>query len=116
MKIVRFNDIDEIPASHEDARDPGVMKKILFRREDLFAGRIQMINWATLLPGKTFTSHSHEEMQEVFIMMAGGAQAIVNGKDIILSRGDALVVDARETHEMKNQGTTPIEFFIVGII
>lgn len=115
MKIIRFSEVDEIPASHEDPDDPGVMKKILFRRADLFDGRIQMINWATLLPGKTVAGHAHESMQEVFIMIGDGAVTNVDGKKVTLSRGDALVVDVKEIHEMKNQGTTPIEYIVLGI-
>lgn len=115
MKIIRNKDIDEIPASHEDTRDPGAMKKVLFKRSDLFEGRIQMINWATLLPGKSFRSHFHEDMHEVFIMMGDGVRARVDGKEVTLARGDALVVDAREMHEMKNPGDSLIEYIVLGI-
>lgn len=115
MKIIRFTDLDEIPASHEDPKDPGVVKKILFKQGDLFDGKIQMINWATLIPGKTFIRHIHEDMQEVFIMMSDGAIAWVNGKEVTLFKGDVLVVDAKETHQIKNQGTGPINFIVLGI-
>ena len=115
MKVVRFSDIAQIPASHEDPKDPAVMKRILFRLGDLNDGRIQMINWAALLPGKTFAGHYHQDMQELFIMMAGGAIGIVREKEVTLSRGDALVVDPGETHQMKNPGNTPIEYLVIGI-
>ena len=115
MKIIRFNDIAEVPASHEDAKDPGVVKKVLFRRDDLFVGRVQMINWAMLLPGKTFAEHYHEDMQEVFIRMADGVVSRVDGKEVILSSSDALVVESRETHEMRNTTSEPIDYIVVGI-
>lgn len=115
MKVIRFEEITQIPASHENPKDPGVMKKVLLRRGDLFEGGIQMINWATLLPGKTFAGHFHEDMQEIFIMLADGAIGAVDGKEVILSRGDALVVDPHETHEMKNPTHENIEYIVVGI-
>jgi len=115
MKIIRFDEIAKVPASHEDARDPGVLKKVLFRRDDLFVGRIQMINWAFLPPGKSFRMHYHQDMQELFIMMADGAVAVVDGKEVSLERGDALVVDPGETHEMKNPTEEEIEYMVVGI-
>ena len=65
MKIVRFGDISEISASHEDPKNPGVLKKVLFHLGDLASGHIQMVNWATLLPGKSFSLHNHESMQEL---------------------------------------------------
>lgn len=115
MKIIRFTEIEQVPAAHEDPTDPAVLKKVLFRREDLFAGRIQMVNWATLLPGKTVKSHAHESMQEVFIMLTSGIVAVVNSNEIVLFKGDALVVDAKETHEMKNQGIASIDYIVLGI-
>ena len=62
MKIVRFSDLSFIPASHEDPKDPGALKKILLKRDDLPAGRIQKINWARIPKGKTFAAHFHEFM------------------------------------------------------
>lgn len=115
MKILRGSDIAYVPASHEDPSDPGVLKKVLFRRDELFAGRIQMINWATLLPGKSFRLHYHEDMQEVFIMMGDGAVASVDGTNVSLSCGDALVVDLHESHMMENPTDKPIEYIVVGI-
>jgi quercetin dioxygenase-like cupin family protein len=115
MKILRFDDIPKVPASHEDPSNPGVLKKVLFHRQDLFEGRIQMINWAFLPPGKSFRSHYHQDMQELFILMAPGAIARVDEKEIVLNRGDALMVDPGETHEMKNSTNTEIEYIVVGI-
>lgn len=115
MKIIRFTNVDEVPASHEDVRDPGVMKKILLRRQDLFEGCIQMVNWAVLLPGKTFSKHFHEDMQEVFIMIGDGVEARIDGNKVLLNRGDALIVDVGEQHEMKNSGITPLEYIVIGI-
>lgn len=115
MKIIRFNEIDEIPVAHEDPVNPGAFKKVLIKRGEVKDGKIQMINWATLLPGRSFVRHSHKDMQEVFIMMTDGAVAKVEGIEITLFKGDVLVVDARETHEMKNQGTASIDYIVLGI-
>lgn len=115
MKIIKLTDIRKVPASHENPDDPGVLKQVLAGRDDLFEGRVQMINWATLLPGKTFAPHFHEDMQELFIMLGQGAVARVNGQEIVLQRGDTLVVDPGQTHEMANPTGMPIEYLVVGI-
>lgn len=115
MKIIRFKDIAQVPASHEDPKDPGAVKKVLLTVEEGIQGKIQMVNWATLLPGRSFRPHYHESMLEIFVMMAPGAVANVGGREVMLEKGDALVVPSRETHEMKNPTSTPIEYVVVGI-
>lgn len=116
MKIIRFGDIPQVPAAHEDPKNPSVLKKVLFRLGDLASGKIQMVNWATILPNRSFSLHHHESMQEIFIMLGDGVVAGVDGKEIVLSRGDALVVEAKESHEMKNIGVFPVDYLAVGIV
>jgi len=115
MKIIRAKDIKTEPASHEDPNNPGVVKKVLFRLGDLAGGNIQMINWATLLPHKSFRAHAHRDMQEIFILMNGNAELIVDGKKILLQSGDACVVLQGELHEMKNPSANPLTFLAIGI-
>lgn len=115
MKIIRFTDIAQDPAAHEDPKDPGVVKKVLLTAQEGIQGKIQMINWATLLPGKSFRSHYHESMFEIYVMMADGAKATINGQKVSLGRGDALVVSPHENHEMKNTTATPIEYIVLGV-
>jgi mannose-6-phosphate isomerase-like protein (cupin superfamily) len=115
MKHIKFDVVPTVAASHEDPKNPGVLKKVLFRREDLFEGRVQMINWAFLPAGKSFRLHYHEDMQELFIMMGEGAIAVINKEEIPLDYGDVLVVDPGESHEMKNPTATQIEYIVVGI-
>lgn len=115
MKIIRFKDIAQVPASHEDPKDSGAVKKVLLTGEEGIRGTIQMMNWATLLPGKSFRPHYHESMLEIFVMMADGVVAIIDGKEVSLHRGDALVVEYRETHKMKNTTAAPIEYLVVGV-
>lgn len=115
MKIIRFKDIENVPASHEDPKDPGVLKKVLLRSSDLIKGPVQMVNWATLLPGKSYASHHHEDLQEISIIISGIAVARVDGAEVTLRHGDALVVDPKEVHQMHNSGKEPVIFVAVGI-
>jgi hypothetical protein len=40
MKIVRSSDLSFTAASHEDPKKPGVLKKVLFAKDDLLNGHI----------------------------------------------------------------------------
>ena len=69
-----------------------------------------MVNWATLLSGKAYAEHFHEDMQEVSIIISGIAIAHVDGVEITLAHGDVLVVDPKEVHQMRNPGSEPVIF------
>jgi mannose-6-phosphate isomerase-like protein (cupin superfamily) len=115
MKIVPFASRSFVPASHENPLSPGVLKKVLAEKADLQPGQVQMINWASLGVGKHFARHYHEDMQEVFILIQGQAEITVGQQTATLCRGDTIVIDARETHEMQNVGSETVEYLAIGI-
>jgi mannose-6-phosphate isomerase-like protein (cupin superfamily) len=116
VQIIYSADRSFVAAGHEDPRDPGVWKKVLFQREDLQAGSIQMVNWARLPVGRSFAAHFHEEMQEVFVIMRGAAQLSVSGETVALQPGDAVRIDRREVHRMCNDGDEDVEYLAIGIV
>lgn len=115
MKIIRFKSLDFIPAGHEDPRNPGVLKKILLSKPDLLNGRIQMVNWAYLLPNKSFRNHYHEEMEEVFIILNGTVTITIDKEKNTLSKGDAVVVSPRAVHRMTNNSNKEVHYIVIGI-
>lgn len=115
MRIVRFEALEFVPAGHENPLAPGVVKKVLAQKDDFQPGRVQMINWAKLLPGKRFARHYHEDMQEIFIIVQGTAEITVEQQRFMLSRGDAVVIDAREVHEMHNASGEDVDYLAIGI-
>lgn len=115
MKIIRFTGVEELPASHEDPKNPGVLKKVLIDASHNIKGTVQMVNWATLLPGKSFQPHYHEDMYEIFVMIKGNTEMTVDGEKILLHDGDTVIVEPGEVHEMKNPNNTPIPYIVVGV-
>ena len=115
MKTILADDLPFIPAGHENPLDPQVWKKVLFGQADLQAGRVQMVNWARLPPGKQFAAHYHEDMQEIFVIIQGTAQIVVGKETTTLRPGNAVRIDPREVHRMKNLGDRDVEYLAVGI-
>jgi mannose-6-phosphate isomerase-like protein (cupin superfamily) len=115
MKIILSSEKAFIPASHENPLAPGVWKKILFQRAELMPGTVQMINWARLPAGSSFSAHYHEDMQEIFIIVAGEAEMVVAGETVLLGRGDTIAIDPREIHRMTNRGNEDVEYVVLGI-
>lgn len=116
MKIIRKKIIPKVPASHEDPADPGVLKQVLLRRDDLAPGRIQMVNWATLLPGKSFRVHQHEDMDEIFIILNGKVQITIGNERETLEKGDAVLVPEASVHIMKNLIDKEVSFIAIGVV
>jgi len=115
VRRVQFDDQPFVAAGHENPADPGVWKKVLFKKDELQVGRIQMVNWAKLPVGRTFAAHYHEDMQEMFIVVSGEARIRVDGVESELRRGDTILIDAREVHEMWNGGAEDVEYLAIGI-
>lgn len=115
MKIIRFNSLDFIPASHEDPKDPGALKKILLRRDDLPEGRIQMINWSKIPKGKSFEPHYHESMIEVFIIISGQVKVKIDEEEAILEKGGMVIALEKQIHSMENVSNEEVLYIAMGI-
>lgn len=116
MIIVRFKDVDFIPASHEDPKDPGALKRVLLKRDDIPEGRIQMINWAKIPVGKTFKPHYHEKMIEVFIIMSGKVRAKIDQEEAVLEKGDMIIAQAGQVHTFENISKEDVDYFAMGVV
>ena len=115
MKFVRYSQLPQIPASHEDINNPGVWKKVLLTKSDLQSGQTQMLNWATLPSGSSFQWHYHEDMQEVFLVVRGRVLMTVGNQKIEMQQGDCVVVEPREVHQMANLSNQDAEYIVFGI-
>jgi mannose-6-phosphate isomerase-like protein (cupin superfamily) len=115
MKTVFAADHPFVPASHENPLSPGTWKKILFQKDDLQPGRVQMVNWARMPPGHAFAPHYHEDMQEIFVILRGAAEITVAGQTVALAPGDAILIDAREVHRMVNTGAEDLDYLAMGV-
>jgi len=115
MKWIAASDSGYVPASHEDPRKPGVLKRVIATRELFQEGQVQMLNWALLPAGSSFQRHYHEDMQEVFLMISGEVQMTVDAETRRMGPGDAVLVDPGEIHQMQNLLGTAAEDIVFGI-
>lgn len=115
MRIKRGGAIAYVPASHEDRDRPGVLKRVLFTREELQDGRVQMVNWSLLPVGSSFRAHYHEDMEEVFVILNGKVEMSVGSERFTLDVGDAVAVSPHEIHAMTNVCTEPVQYLVFGI-
>ena len=115
MKYIPNDNADFIAASHEDPKNPGVLKRVIATAADLQAGQVQMVNWAKLPVGHSFQKHYHEDMQEVFVLLQGSVEMTVETESVSMSAGDSVIVGVREVHQMANVGDSEAEYIVFGV-
>jgi len=74
-----------------------------------------MVNWCRMGAGKAFRAHYHEDLEEIFIILKGKAEILVNGEEAEMGAREAVVILPREVHEMKNVGGEDLEYLAIGI-
>ena len=94
---------------------PAVLKKVLANSAEIQVGQIMMVNWSKLNPGMSFQPHYHEDMQGLFIVLAGQGVFNVAGKSVPIEPGDCVIVDPREIHSMHNPTENALLFLVIGI-
>lgn len=65
----------------------------------------------TLAPGENTggTHNQHPHADQWLFVLSGNGQATINGKTISLKPNDLFLIQAGETHEIKNTGKKPLE-------
>jgi len=102
-------------ASHEDEKNPSAVKKVLLSFNDLTKrSKIVMINWAVLYKDRSFTAHYHEDMDEVFIIISGEAEIVVNKEKANLTKGDLVFIPMKCIHQMTCEGNKDLEYIAIG--
>ena len=116
MLIFRNAELALEPAAHEDPGNPGCLKKILVRKADVPAGRLQMVNWVHLKPERAFEAHYHEKMTEIFVVLAGRADIQVEGDRDLLLEGDAVIIPTGSVHTMADLDGRAVQYLAMGIV
>ncbi|MCH2061942.1 MAG: cupin domain-containing protein [Verrucomicrobiales bacterium] len=96
MDIVHLSEIAESGVSH----DPAIRKKVLIKH-----GRIPKLtnfSQSILKPGQICPMHVHPDMWEVYLVDRGTGSIIIEEEEIVLKKGDCLIVDPGEKHSMQN--------------
>ena len=115
MKSILANATGFVPASHEDPRNPGVLKRVIATKDDFQAGHVQMLNWSRLPVGSSFQLHYHEDMQEVFVLLTGCVTMKCGEQTVTMRVGDTVIIQPGEIHQMRNQGDVVAEYIVFGI-
>lgn len=117
MIHIKGAELEFTPASHEDPKNPGALKKVLLAKNALPpGGNIMMVNWAKIPADKSFSLHYHEDMHEVFVFISGTGQMQVGPDSEMVTAGDCVVVPPKTPHKLKNfSKSEEIQYIVFGI-
>lgn len=115
MKFIPSDNAQYEPASHERPDQPGVLKRVIATAAEFPSGQTMMLNHARLPAASAFRSHYHEDMQETFVILSGSVVMTVDNSEVPLRAGDAIIIDPREVHTMRNTGDDTAEYIVFGI-
>lgn len=110
MKKIQLAQLPYETVSHNSA----IQKKVLIRGGAL--PNLTNFAQAYFEPGQVAESHVHLDMNEVFFVLAGCGQILIDKICYPLSPGTCIVVEAGEAHEVRNSGHEMLALSYFGLI
>jgi mannose-6-phosphate isomerase-like protein (cupin superfamily) len=87
-----------------------------FARGADVAGAWEAVEWASLPPGGLSGEHLHTRTEEVYILLAGTGQIILNGRRSPVRAGDVVLTGLGAQHGLLNTGTEPLNWLVVELL
>jgi len=110
MKISHLDEIEPQPLAH----DAAILKRILLSESQLPSN--VRLSQATFAPGERITAHCHPELSEVFYVLSGNAELIVDGQSQLIRQGHAFCIDPGEMHQIINGTSSPLSLLYFGLV
>ena len=107
--------LKDIAPTYEE-RAMGGTGKATFHRPfsmDELGHRFQNLTRVTLNPGDSVGEHAHTENAEVYYMLEGSATMTEDGKQTVISAGDAEFCGDGHTHGICNHTDKPCSFLAI---
>jgi len=96
MKFINITDIPSVGVSH----NPETKKKVFLAKGEI--PNLNAFAWAVFKPGQGVESHVHQDFDEIFYVLSGRAEFIVQDKRFEVVPGSCVVVEAGEEHSQMN--------------
>jgi quercetin dioxygenase-like cupin family protein len=106
MKIAHYNDVELNEVNVEGANNAKI-RRVLTEKDGAptFTMRIFELGEEGCTP-----YHAHESEHEIFVIDGKGAIVDIEGEEIILTPGMALLIPPHEKHQFKNTSSVTFKF------
>jgi mannose-6-phosphate isomerase-like protein (cupin superfamily) len=98
--VRRFSDAAAVPVHRLSAR-------VLMDAGEL-GSRNLSVNWLDVPPGASESLRSHEEAEQVYIVVKGSGRMSATGDSLSLGEGDLVLIAPATDHSIANDGADPL--------
>jgi len=84
----------------------------LFKAEE-FASRVRLCAKLTVPPGASIGMHTHEQEDEIYLILAGTGVLSDGAAESRVAAGDAVLTGRGGSHAVRNDGSEPLEIAAV---
>lgn len=110
MDFKRISDIELSDSSH-----PGQSKKVIFLSSEL-SSAVTQVAYSEFRAGDSVEEHSHESMEEVFLILDGECEVILDGVLHLLKKDDVIKIAPKIKHKLKALRDTKVYYFGVSTL
>ncbi len=80
---------------------------------DDFESSLHFIHELILEPGAKIGQHTHKGSEEVYFVVSGKGVMTVDGEEVAMTEGDAVLTGNNSTHSFVVTGDEPVKLFVV---
>jgi quercetin dioxygenase-like cupin family protein len=104
-----INDLDFEKSSHF-----GIHKKVIFNEREM-SSSVTQIAFTELLAGDIVKEHSHVSMEEIFIVLEGSCEFVLNGISFFLKKEAVIKIAPNTIHEIRAISHSRLIYFGVAV-
>ncbi|MFC1710343.1 cupin domain-containing protein [Patescibacteria group bacterium] len=93
--------------------NPDIKKRVIIEKG--YIPQLMIFGQATFKQGQIVEEHKHNTMFEVFYIQSGKADFIVNGKKVVVNKGETITLEPKELHSQSNPYSKPVTWLYFGI-
>jgi len=80
-----------------------------FKKED-FTSKVRLCSCATIPPGASIGNHTHEDEDEVYVILKGSGILSDGKEEYTVEPGDAVLTKSGGSHLIRNNGSEELKF------
>lgn len=113
MKQFKKLHIDDVPS--EDAHGGSGSRKLLVKPEHVESPYLEAITKGFLKTGGIFDWHSHQDIDEIFIVLKGEGTYYCEEEITEYKEGDVMITPANLKHKIEAKGKETSEFYFIRV-
>lgn len=100
---------------HQPIRNPGgeVIYELTGAAEEAGGARQHSLAYIVIPPGGSSSRHYHRQSEETYYILRGRARMVLDGRELSLVPGQALLIQPPEQHQIANAGEDDLEFLAI---